>query len=194
VLEHLTAKNGLDEKTAICFTYYNYRTADSQSPLQIVAALLKQLCRQSNIVPPELLNFKQEARRPSLADMEQFLIKLPLQMRFDKVFIVVDALDECPKDQRPNIIGLLSTVMSGMPCAKVFVTSRREGDIERAFTENSAPTIQIHVENVVADIQNYTENEVKKLRKGLHGKKLFLSSDFLEAKVISTLTEKAEGM
>jgi hypothetical protein len=194
VLEYLTAKSGLDEKTAICFAYYNYRNTDAQAPLQIAEALLKQLCRQREAVPSELLDFKREARRPSLADMEQFFIKLPLQMSFDEVYIVIDALDECPKDQRPNIIGLLSMVMSSIPCAKVFVTSRREGDIERAFAESGTATIQIQADNIAADVRSFVESEVKKLRKGDRGKQLFLSSDVLEAKVILALTDHAGGM
>jgi len=28
VLEHITARHGLNEKTAICFAYYDYRTPD----------------------------------------------------------------------------------------------------------------------------------------------------------------------
>jgi hypothetical protein len=194
LLEYLTATSGLDDSTAICFAYYNYRTPESQDPKQIAAVLLKQLCRQSGIIPLELLNFKQEARRPSLADIEQFLVRLPVDMRLKKVYIVIDALDECPEKYRPDIIRLLTETMSGISCAKVFVTSRKESDIERAFAESSTPTIQIQAENVAADIRSFVDSEVKKLRKGRHGKKLFLSSDILEATVISTLTKMAEGM
>jgi len=43
----------------------------------MAATLLKQLCRHSASVPSDLLDFKQGARRPSLADIKQFLIKLP---------------------------------------------------------------------------------------------------------------------
>jgi hypothetical protein len=194
VLEYVTTKHGLDNKTAICFAYYDYRKSDSQTPKQIALALLKQLCRDSAIVTPDLLNFKRAARRPSLADIRQFLVKLPADMKLKQVYIVIDALDECPERDRPNIIGLLIEVMKRLPCAKVFVTSRRENDIKRAFAESSMPAIQIKAENVAADIRSFARSEVKKLRQGYHGKKLFLGSDDLEAKVITALTEKAEGM
>jgi hypothetical protein len=194
VLEHLTARSGLDERTAMCFAYYDYRTPESQNSKQIAAALLKQLCRQSASVPTELLNFKQAARRLSLADVEQFLIKLPADMKLKEMFIVIDALDECREKDRPDIIRLLAKVMKDLPCAKVFVTSRKESDIERAFAESNTPTIQIQAKNVEADIRSFVESEVRKLRQGYYGKKLFLSNDLLEVRVISTLIEKAEGM
>ncbi|KAF2176086.1 hypothetical protein K469DRAFT_522797, partial [Zopfia rhizophila CBS 207.26] len=43
VLEHITAKCGLREDTAICFAYYNYRNKQLGDVSQIIAALIKQL-------------------------------------------------------------------------------------------------------------------------------------------------------
>jgi hypothetical protein len=108
--------------------------------------------------------------------------------------VVIDALDECPEHERYHIIAFIAKIVTTLPCAKVFVTSRRESDIVRAFEDSKAPTIQIRAENVAADIGLYVHSEVKKLRKGCHGKKLHLNSDTLEEKIILTLTEKAEGM
>ena len=115
-------------------------------------------------------------------------------MKIEEVYIIIDALDECLEKDRPEMIRLLTEVMAHLPCAKVFITSRREGDIERAFAELRTPTIQIQAENVKADIQSFAESEVRKLRRGYHGKKLFISRDDLEEKIIRSLTEKAEGM
>ena len=50
-----------------------------------------------SIVNHGLLNFKQAARRPSLADIQQFLIQLPADMKVEEVYTVIDALDECPE-------------------------------------------------------------------------------------------------
>jgi hypothetical protein len=194
VLEHLTARSGLDEGTAICFAYYDYRASESQSPKQIAAALLKQICRKSPTVLAKLRNVKQAALPLSLADIEQFLIELPAAMKLKEMFIVIDALDECSEKHRPSIIRLLDEVMNGLPCAKVFITSRKEGDIERAFAGSNTPTIQIQAKNVEADIRSFVESKVRELLQGHHGKQLFLRSDVLEARVISTLTGKAEGM
>jgi hypothetical protein len=192
-VEHLTARSILNERTAVCFAYYNYRASESQSPKQIASALLKQLCRKSATEPPELLNFKERALPPSLGDIEQFLIKLPAVMKLKEMFIVIDALDECEKE-RPTIIRLLTEIIKALPCAKVFITSRREGDIERAFVKSNTPTIQIQAKNVEADIRSFVEGKVREYRQCYYGKELFLSNDLLEARIISTLTEKADGM
>ena len=115
-------------------------------------------------------------------------------MEFKEVFIVIDALDECSECERPHIIRFITEVMNALRCAKIFITSRRKSDIVRAFEDSSTPTIQIKANNVAADIESFVQSEVKKLRKGFYGKKLHLTSDVLEARIIQTLTEKAEGM
>jgi len=115
-------------------------------------------------------------------------------LNFKELYVVVDALDECPQSERPHIISFITETIKAFRCAKIFVTSRRELDIIRAFEENHTPTIQIQAENVAGDIETFVRSEVQKLRKGYHGRKLYLTSDVLEARVIQTLTEKAAGM
>ena len=113
---------------------------------------------------------------------------------FQEVFLVIDALDECPKSQRPYVIGFITEVISSLPCAKIFIMSRRESDIVRAFESSNTPTIQIRAENVAADIERFVCSEVDKLRQGYHGKKLHLNSSACERRIINTLIEKADGM
>lgn len=159
-----------------------------------MAALIKQLCQKRDTIPPWLLKFKYDSLSTSTASKQESFIKLAKDLEFKEVFVVIDALDECPMHERHHIICFIIGVMKALRCAKIFVTSRRVSDIVRAFKESSTPTIQIKAENVAADIESFVHNEVKKLRKGYYGKKLQLTSDILEAKIVQTLTEKAEGM
>jgi ankyrin repeat domain-containing protein 50 len=162
-----------------------------KDPVQIVGSLIKQLCRKGDTIPDWLLKFKRDSL--SLSDTIKQASFISLAETFEEVFLVIDALDECPKTERHEIIGFINKVVTGLPRAKVFVTSRREEDIVTAF-EDGTHTIQIKTENVTADVELYVRSEVKKLRKGENGKKLYLSSDALEGKIIRELTEKAEGM
>jgi len=125
---------------------------------------------------------------------QESFIKLAEDLDFKEVYVVIDALDECPERERHHVIRFITEVINSLRCAKIFVTSRRESDLVRAFEEGSTPTIQIKTENVAADIEGFVQSEVKKLRNGYHGKKLYLADDTLEARIIQTLTEKADGM
>ena len=85
-------------------------------------------------------------------------------------------------------------VIKTLSRAKVFITSRKETDIAEAFEGEKTPIIYIEAENVTADIELFVSAEVKRLRQGYNGKRLYLGSDALEEKIIRTLTGKAEGM
>lgn len=108
------------------------------------------------------------------------------------MYVVIDALDECP--ERHHILGFIANVVQELPCIKFFITSRRELDIIEAFEKSNTPTIQIKAENVAVDIKRFVQDEVAKLRNGYHGKKLHLKSDLLEATIVRTLSENADGM
>ncbi|KAH7125709.1 ankyrin repeat-containing domain protein [Dendryphion nanum] len=82
-----------------------------------------------------------------------------------------------------------------VPCrVKVFVTSRREMDIVKAFEDRHIPTIPVLAENVAADIEAFARSKIKRLRSGEHGKALYIASDELEEKIAQTLAKKADGM
>ena len=117
-----------------------------------------------------------------------------LAQTFQETILIIDALDECPKDDRHRILEFISKVISDLPRAKIFVTSRREADIVRAFEEGGTPTIEIQAKNTEADISLYVNSEVSRLRRGVHGKKLFLRDETLEADIIDTLTQESNGM
>lgn len=112
------------------------------------------------------------------------------------VYIVLDALDECPEEERGNILGFITGIVTAqIGCrVKVFVTSRPETDITRAFEDYNVPTVQILAGNVTADIEAFARSQVKQLRDGKNGKTLFITDDRLEEKIVQTLASKAQGM
>jgi len=113
-----------------------------------------------------------------------------------EVYIIIDALDECPERQRCGILEFVTTVVTTQTpcCIKVFVTSRREMDIAKVFEDKKIPTIQIQAENVAADIETFARSRVEILRKGEHGRTLYITSADLTQKIIRTLALKADGM
>ena len=153
---------------------------------------MKQLCRKKDVIPPWLLRFKHDSYHSSTASTQDSFISLA--RTFDEVFLVIDALDECPKDERSHIIQFITEVTNTLPRTKVFVTSRRESDIVDAFESSNTPTIKIEAENVAADIKLFVTTEVNRLRRGYGGKRLQLQNDTLEERIIRILTDKAEGM
>jgi ankyrin repeat domain-containing protein 50 len=89
------------------------------------------------------------------------------------------------------IFGLIDGPTNELPCAKVFVTSRRETDIIDAFGCHQIQTIQIEAKTVTKDINAYVNKHVQDLVKV---KKLKLEKPNLKEKIVEMLVANAEGM
>lgn len=185
---------GLREDVTLCFAYYNYRNTQLKDLHQIVAALLKQLCRKKDQLPRDLLQTKHDALPSSLVGTRERFLSLVEDL--SQVYVVFDALDECVEQERGDILGFITSIVTArIHChVKVFVTSRREMDISKVFEDKHIPTIQIQTENVTADIETFVRSQVEKLQAGERGKTLYISDDRLKEKIIRTLATKAEGM
>lgn len=192
VIEHITSQYGTRKEISISFIYYDYKRPELKDPSRIIAALIKQLCRRKDSIPTELLKFKRECLQPSLESLRELFTLLASS--FQENFLMLDALDECPADERHHIIGFLTNLVEVLPNAKVFITSRKEGDIAEAFKNRNTPVIAIKAENVREDIEVFVRAEVKRLREGYGGKRLYLTGDSLEDTIVAKLSEKADGM
>ncbi|OCK94501.1 uncharacterized protein K441DRAFT_636242, partial [Cenococcum geophilum 1.58] len=193
VLEHITTEFALHDNVGISFAYYNYREPELGDSSIVVGALIKQLCQKKDCIPSELLRLRHDSHSNLTASNPDSFVSLAKPFR--EVFIVLDALDECPEHERHRIIGFIDKVVAELQCAKIFITSRREADIVEAF-EGKTSTVQIEAKNVAADIALYVRDEVAKakLPGGWNGKRLYLTSDKLQGKIIDTLVSKADGM
>jgi ankyrin repeat domain-containing protein 50 len=192
VLEYVTTQRALCEEVGICFAYYDYRSPERQDLSQIIPALVKQLLRKKDTIPAGYLRIKQDSLHPStLGNHDSFVT---VAKKFEQIYLVIDGLDECPREKRHLVLGFISQLLNSLLCAKIFVTSRREQDISEAFRKLTTPIIEVKAKSVAEDIKRYVADEIKQLLEGRNGKKLYVESKALEQKIIETLTSKAEGM
>ena len=201
MIDHLSALHELSTDTGVTFIYCNYK--EPRTPEAYIKLAMKQLCRRIKPLPQELQemyrrHFK-NASQPKSEELKSVFRTILLQ--FNSVFLVLDALDECTLDQREelcrffsNIIESNTSTTSGRTSrgiVKLFVTSRKEADIERVFQQNLFPTIEIEAVKVDSDIAIYTKAQIKsRLKDG----RLILRNMALKNKILSTLTTKAGGM
>ena len=107
------------------------------------------------------------------------------------VFIVVDALDECPQNgDREQLLAMISDMTSrSLDNLHVLVTSRREPDIEEALLSLlTVPAISLQGPQVDLDIKLHISSQLSadpRLKKW---------SKETKAKIENALTVKADGM
>jgi hypothetical protein len=184
---------------SLAFFYCDFREDRKRHRRGLLSSLLVQLCQQSDTYCGALSNFysthkhgSQHASDGELAQCLKDLLALPGQAT---VYIVIDALDECPiiagsSSPREEVLGIVEELVKlQVPNMRICVTSRPEADIELVLGPLAFRSVSLHGENGQAqDIAEYvkfvvnTDRNMQKWRK--EDKEL----------VVQELTRKAGGM
>lgn len=113
-------------------------------------------------------------------------------LRFSKIFILVDGLDECKTGDIVSLLQMFQLLLlpeTGCPSLKTIVFSRHTDAISRFLT--SHPHLEISVEKISLDINRFIEDIVRlKISSGDLG----ITDELLEKEVINTLKAGAHGM
>jgi hypothetical protein len=193
--EKILPTRGSNENVGICFFYFSFQSQAAQTPKDVIAALIKQLCQTLE----NLEDFPQSLRAlflkctkndesPTLSELEsEFQTLLGI---FNTVFLVFDAMDESPKGDRKEILNCLVHILKKSSTrVKLFVTSRPESDIRAAFEEAQFGKLQIEAVKVNRDIATYVEHELTH-RRQTHCN---IGPD-LQEKIKTTLLANSNGM
>ena len=125
----------------------------------MLASLLKQLAIPKAELPKPILKLHQrlysQEKRPQQQEIEDALLLTCHD--FDRVFIIIDALDECnARRHRKPFLKALETLRT-KSCSRIFITSRTyPEDIKRSL--ESAPQIIISADD--EDLQRYVSREL----------------------------------
>jgi len=189
-------KSGL---ASLAFYYHDFREDQKQDRHGLLSSVLFQLCDQSDSYHDVLSTFysthRHGAQNPSNDELLQCLkelLDLPGQA---PVYLIIDALDECPNTSaipspREQVLTLLEhLVESRLRNLRLCVTSRPETDIKTALEPLTFRSISIHDESgQKEDIENYIRSVVNTDPKNRRWKQ----QD--KELVIKVLTERADGM
>jgi hypothetical protein len=186
-----------DPNSAIAYFYFSFADESKQRLAGLLSSLIKQLCsrRPDTPVPLQALQeFKVKGHRPDKKALENTLAAA--LHGFSRVYLVIDALDECPStnEERETLLDSICHIHgAGHKNLHLLCTSRREADIEAALKPllSSDPNIDI-------DLSSYkraVEHDI-----GLHIDTIFASRTYdswpndLKNEARNILIEKAEGM
>ena len=162
IIEHLLARDCAE--TGLVYFYCDHQEPKKQSFKNFVGTGISQLLNQAPQCLDDLKALKAhkggEARgKPSVGDCVQLLKAFTL--RFKRVFIVVDALDES-SEVKALIEGLneLRSSTITKTTAQVLVTSRQEIQIERRMLRHLTQSLCL-AENIKHDIQRFVTDQVQ---------------------------------
>jgi len=184
---------------SLAFFYCDFREDQKKGLRGLLSSLLVQLCDQAASYCDTNFEFYTEhddgSRDPSddaLARCLKDLLKLPGQA---PVYLVVDALDECPNTSaipspRAKVLSLMEKlVKSQILNLRICVTSRAETDIKIVLDPLIFRSVSLHDESGQKDdINNYIKSVVNTHPENRRWK---VADKQL---VIEVLTDKADGM
>ncbi|KAI4090696.1 MAG: hypothetical protein LQ344_004600 [Seirophora lacunosa] len=187
VVDHLHKQLTQPKKIGIAFVYCVYdRVGHTASSL--LANLLKQLALQT-VAPLEDITTCHERHsklgtRPALKEISK-LLSLQAQ-RFDEVFIIIDALDECPEADR-NRTNFIGEVRGLLPKVRLMVTSRDIPSIEKTFCSD----LQLRIRATDQDVKLFVESQIDQ---EAELSDLLEDHDDVRSMITATVVEKSRGM
>ncbi len=187
VLQHVASADNY----GACFFFCDRQDPSSHLFANILGCLVSQLARQSNDAF-EILQSYYESLRPSggmprQPDEERLKeILLDMAKTFNRVYIVIDGLDECGTD--PSVVIGLYSIVSSSDLVSMAIFSRDELHI-RERLEDRFEHIEIAARS--EDIRLYVATELE-LR--ISEKRLRIRNADLKYEVIDRLVDEARGM
>lgn len=147
-----------DHRTGIAFLYCSYNKREEQKGLDLLSALLKQLIQQQPDIPQLVKDlydhYLKIPTRPSFEDISKSLLTT-IKTCYSRVFIVVDALDECEGRARADLLSEIRDLQAQSD-TKLMVTSRLIAEITQEFKEDISFEIRARKE----DIEQYLDGDI----------------------------------
>ena len=185
---------------SLAYFYFDFRDVDKQSRRKLLPSLLVQLSTRSDTFRNILFHlyeaYDNGAHWPNDKALMQCLQEMLAVPNQGPVYIILDALDECPDTSdvpspREQVLDLVKHLSSlRLPNLRICITSRLEVDISEGLKSLVSQTVSLQDEyGQKNDIADYVRSVVY----SSSGKFMRLRKEDREH-VIQTLSERADGM
>ena len=176
-----------EQNTAVLFYFFEFgnRVTKIQS-----SNMLRSFVAQAAAVNKKCAEAAQDLysqiwpRQPGWKDLLQTLQQIA--EHFDKLFLIVDALDECTDPEQ--LATILASLIS-IPNVHFFVSSRPEARLENVLSALAKQTIDVEGEGTKRDIELY----IRRRLQSNEDIEIALDEDLIE-KVVDQLVEQAQNM
>ena len=183
----------------MAFYYFDFRDVKKQDCYGLVSSLVSQLSAESdscyNVLSDLYSDNGRGMRKPDIGALKKCLadmLSLPGQ---DPIYIIVDALDECPNLQgtptaRENVLEFIKEIANmKLPNVNLCVTSRPEMDIR--FVLEPLTTLKISLHDEIGQKKDITEYINSIVRSDVNMRRW---RDEDKQLIVDTLSDKSDGM
>jgi hypothetical protein len=187
VVESLHRRFQDDPSISVVYLYCNFRRQDEQKAEDLLASLLKQLAQGRSPLPDSVKSLhdghRDKRTRPSFDEILGTLQSVATM--YSRIFIIVDALDECQASDGCRMRFLLEMFNLQAKCqVSIFATSRFIPEINENFKE----CMQLEIRASKQDVQRYLDGHISQLPKCV------LRSPELQDEIKAEIIKAVDGM
>ena len=149
-----------DASTGLAFIYCNFQKHQEQTDVGLLAAILKQLVQSNDNCDERMkvlynchMRYGTRPSFPELLEIVEHVIS-----EYSRVFIIIDALDECQKDVRDTLVDELRKLQHEHN-VMLMASSRFVDNIPPTFL--NAPQVVIRARN--EDVESYLDSKIQQL-------------------------------
>jgi hypothetical protein len=183
----------------LAYFFFDFKDTGKQNSRALLSSLLVQLSDQSDMFCDTLSSLysthKQGSEQPTDDSLAQCLKDMLMTMGQVPIYLIMDALDECPNDSgipssREKVLKLVKELIGlHHPNLRMCVTSRPEFGICTTLKPLATQQVSLHDEiGQMQDIIDYVTSVVSS------DERMKRWRDCDKTMVIERLTEKADGM
>ena len=184
VIDNANSHASKSFKTAVIQFYFDYNDEESQDADDVVASFVKQLVYQLDFVPTKLEAAYDRWIAKAMRPNRDFFIDLFLSCadEFSKVYVFLDAYDECVKSERRHLIQFVQQFSQPGLNICTFITTRPHplDDLKSQLKENKTLEIKATLEDVEKYINEKLESETLK--------------QVTKSKIVNSIRRAAKGM
>jgi hypothetical protein len=185
----------------LAYYFFDFKDTKKQDTRGFLSSILLQLCGQSTsfckILHDLFSEHQRGSKQPSDSTLKQYLEKMLKSSRNFPLYVVVDALDECPdtsglQSSREKVLALIQELVGlNLPNLRLCITSRPEVDIRNVLEPltTTSGRVSLHEEDgQKEDIADYIRFIV------YSDKKIMRWREEDKELVVETLSNRADGM
>ena len=139
----------------LAYFYFDFRDEKKQNSRNLITSLLSQLSTfsdtSSDVIFQLYSTHGNGTRRPTDDDLTKCLKQMLLVLAEHPIYIIIDALDECPDDSgwpktpREEVLDVVRGLVDlHLPNLRICVTSRPEVDIKSVLNQLTIHSVSLH--------------------------------------------------
>ncbi|KAF4901126.1 Vegetative incompatibility protein HET-E-1 [Colletotrichum fructicola] len=159
VVDDLSHRYHDDSDVGIAYVYCNFKDQERQNHYDMLSSITKQLAQCRSPIPSSLKElydaYQRKKTSRTLEDTNS--VFQAIASFHHRVFIVIDALDECESKSRQALLSDIARLQKRHP-TNVLATTREIPEIIESFTFKHASTIRIQASDV--DVSRYISSRI----------------------------------